>query len=54
MPANNEKCILTIDLGTNGPKVALITVNGDIIAHEFEENQVILLPNGGAEQDPDE
>ncbi|MCP4357160.1 MAG: xylulose kinase, partial [Chloroflexi bacterium] len=54
MPTNNEKYILTIDLGTSGPKVALITTNGDVIGHEFEENKVILLPNGGAEQDPNE
>ena len=50
----NEQYILTIDLGTNGPKVALISTNGEVIAHEFEENDVILLPNGGAEQDPDD
>ena len=54
MPSDDEKYILTIDLGTNGPKVALITVKGEMVAHEFEENEVILLPNGGAEQDPDE
>jgi len=54
MPSDNEKYILTIDLGTNGPKVALISTAGEIIAHEFEENDVILLPNGGAEQDPDD
>ena len=51
---SDKKYILTIDLGTNGPKVALISTKGEIIAHEFEENAVILLPNGGAEQDPNE
>ncbi|OQX62293.1 MAG: xylulose kinase, partial [Anaerolinea sp. 4484_236] len=54
MPSDDEKYILTIDLGTNGPKVALITVKGEMVTHEFEENEVILLPNGGAVQDPDE
>lgn len=45
--------ILAIDLGTSGPKVALVDAsNGNIIAHEFEENQLIFLPDGGAEQDP--
>ncbi len=44
--------IFTIDLGTGGPKVALISTAGEIIAHEFEPTQLILLPKGGAEQDP--
>jgi len=54
MPTDKSKYIFTIDLGTNGPKVALISTTGEVIAHEFEENDVILLPNGGAEQSPDD
>ncbi len=44
--------ILSIDLGTGGPKVALFTSRGQYIAYEFERNTVQLLPHGGAEQDP--
>ncbi|MBT6323598.1 MAG: xylulose kinase [Anaerolineae bacterium] len=54
MQSDKSKYIFTIDLGKNGPKVALISTTGEVIAHEFEENDVILLPNGGAEQDPDD
>ncbi len=46
--------ILSIDLGTSGPKVALLTVNGKVMASEFEPNRLILLEGGGAEQDPDD
>lgn len=46
--------ILAVDLGTGGPKVALVSVDdGSIAGHEFEPNELILLPGGGAEQDPD-
>jgi len=48
----NAKYISTIDLGTGGPKVALISTSGKIFAHEFEPTELILLPQGGAEQDP--
>ncbi len=50
----DSKYILAIDLGTNGPKVALVSTHGELVGYEFEENRVILLPGGGAEQDPDE
>lgn len=48
------KTVLTIDLGTSGPKVAVYTMSGDIVAHTKTETAVSLLPNGGAEQNPDE
>ena len=44
---------LAIDLGTGGPKAALVTPEGRITAHEFEPTPLELLGNGGAEQDPD-
>lgn len=47
-----HKYILAIDLGTSALKVALVTTNGDIVASASEPQQVILLPNGGAEQKP--
>ncbi|MGQ9827886.1 MAG: FGGY family carbohydrate kinase [Roseiflexus sp.] len=46
--------ILAIDLGTSGPKVALVTVAGDILAWEFEPVRLTLLPGGGAEQSAEE
>ncbi|MBL8021727.1 MAG: FGGY-family carbohydrate kinase [Leptospirales bacterium] len=44
--------VLAIDLGTSGPKVALVARNGRVIASEIEETRLILLEGGGAEQDP--
>lgn len=44
--------ILAIDLGTGGPKVALVDERGKVVAHEVETTGVILEPHGGAEQDP--
>lgn len=45
--------VLAIDLGTGGPKAALVDAAGHITAHEFEPTRVELLGDGGAEQDPD-
>ena len=50
----NEKLILAIDLGTSGMKVALITVSGKVIGWESEPIRLIITPDGGAEQSPDE
>lgn len=49
-----SRYIVTLDLGTSGPKVGLFTDKGQYIAHEIEFTTLNLLPNGGAEQDPDE
>jgi len=54
MSVPRDKYILAIDLGTSGPKSALVTCDGEVVDYEFEKNEVILLPNGGAEQRPDE
>ena len=53
MSTSDTKYILAIDLGTSGPKSALVSTHGDVLDHEFEDTDVILLPGGGAEQDPD-
>jgi xylulokinase len=45
--------VLAIDLGTGGPKAALVDTRGHITAHEFEATPLVLLGDGGAEQDPD-
>jgi xylulokinase len=52
MPTPERQVILAIDLGTSGPKVALATTGGQVIGYEFEKTELILLPNGGAEQSP--
>ena len=48
-----DKYILAIDLGTSGPKTALISVYGEVVDSEFKDTPIILLPDGGAEQDPE-
>ena len=53
MVKGNGKYILAIDLGTSGPKTALISIYGEVLDSEFQETPVILLPGGGAEQDPE-
>ena len=52
--SSTDKYILAIDLGTSGPKVALFSTQGELIGSEFEETKVILFPDGGAEQSPDD
>ena len=44
--------VLAIDLGTGGPKVALVDREGVVLAREFEPNTVQLHPGGGASQRP--
>ncbi len=46
--------MLAVDLGTGGPKVALVTTGGRILAHAARPVALHLLEGGGAEQDPDE
>ncbi len=48
------ECILAIDLGTSGPKVALVTTQGEVLASEVESTELFLSEGGGAEQDPDD
>ena len=46
--------ILAIDLGTSGPKVALVSHRGEIVGSASEPVDLILIDGGGAEQDPHE
>ena len=48
----NARHVIGVDLGTGGPKVALVTTDGVILGYEAEKVELILLPGGGAEQDP--
>ena len=44
--------ILSVDLGTSGAKVGLVSPEGDVVAAAFEPTSLVLLPGGGAQQDP--
>lgn len=54
MPGKAEKYILAVDMGTSGPKSALVSTKGEILDYEFEETPLLLMPDGGAEQDPEQ
>jgi xylulokinase len=45
--------VLTIDLGTSGPKVALFTMAGAYVDGDFVPVELKLLPHDGAEQSPE-
>lgn len=49
-----KRLILSIDLGTSGPKVAFFTLDGRLVAAQSEPVALHLFPGGGAEQEPDE
>lgn len=51
-PDVTKSLVLTIDLGTSGPKVALFTAMGDFIDGEFDPVAMNLAEGGQAEQDP--
>jgi xylulokinase len=44
--------VLAVDLGTGGPKVAVISATGRIAAHAFESVPISLGADGAAEQAP--
>src|SRR5580658_9146539 len=48
-----EAFVLAVDLGTGGPKVAVVSARGAIVASAAEPVALRLLPGGGAEQDPE-
>jgi xylulokinase len=52
--ASGNQYVLAIDLGTSGPKVALYSTKGEYVGYEFEATPLHLLPDGGAEQDPED
>lgn len=52
MTSHDAAYVLAVDLGTGGPKVALVSAGGDVVGHEVERTDLTLLPGGGAEQDP--
>jgi xylulokinase len=47
-----NECALAIDLGTSGCKAALVDYTGRVRAWAFRAVPTVILPGGGAEQDP--
>ncbi len=52
--AYTEQYYLAIDLGTSGAKTALISTFGDVLGWESEPIPLLVTPNGGAEQRPED
>ena len=50
----DDAYVLAVDLGTGGPKVALVSPRGRIAAHAKDSVPTRLLVGGGAEQDPED
>ncbi len=48
------RCVLAIDLGSGSAKVALVSQRGEVLAAAMRPTETVLLPGGGAEQDPDQ
>jgi xylulokinase len=49
---SSDPHVLAVDLGTGGPKVAVLGSSGRIVAHAFEAVGIDLMDDGGAEQSP--
>ncbi len=49
-----EPYILAVDLGTSAFKTALVSVTGKFAGWEIQEIPLHILPEGGAEQDPED
>ncbi len=54
--ANNSNSLsyaLAVDLGTGGPKVAIVSSRGEIVSHGFSSVEMIFKDGGGVEQSPE-
>ena len=51
---SDTRYVLALDLGSGGPKAAIVSDDGQVIASADEKTATYLLPGGGAEQDPEE
>jgi xylulokinase len=49
-----QKYVLAIDMGSGSAKAALVSNRGEVVASGLRPIRTILLPGGGAEQDPEE
>jgi xylulokinase len=52
--APEDTYVLAVDLGTGGPKVAVISARGRVVAHAFRPCGMVLGEDGAAEQSPQE
>ena len=50
----DSRYVLAMDLGSGGPKAAIVSAGGQVISSAVEKTSTHLLPGGGAEQDPQE
>ena len=46
-------CVLAVDLGTSGPKAAVVSLRGDLLATGRSNVETMHLPGGAVEQDPE-
>jgi xylulokinase len=51
---NTDELCLSIDLGTGGPKIGLVTFEGELLAHEVHHVRTEFTDDGGATQDANE
>ncbi len=49
-----DDVVFSVDLGTGGPKVAYVSLSGDIVDHEHHRVEMKVLPGGGAVENPDD
>ena len=47
----NDDLCLSIDLGTGGPKIGLVTLDGDVLGYELHTVTTTITSDGGATQD---
>jgi len=52
-PARRDRFVLAVDLGTGGPKVGLVSLQGELAWSHHTALPTTLVPGGGAEQDAD-
>ena len=48
----SERWFLAVDLGTGGPKVGAVLPDGHVVFEHLEPVETVVLPGGGAVQDP--
>src|ERR1039458_4829770 len=53
-PCMSEELCLSIDLGTGGPKIGLVSLDGDVLDYELHPVTTTYTSDGGAIQDPEE
>ncbi len=54
MSDSNSKCVLSIDLGSSGPKVSIVNEKGEILATRSGMFKSIYVKGGGVEQNTEE